>query len=89
MDWEPSHSGMQSIISNDKPRNWQVNIEAQKEYVTLTVHSPNKRTKLNYWCRYQRKRIKADTIPKVQKTLFEDLSASSSSEYTGGRKKKI
>ena len=70
------------------PDNWQANFEALKEHVTLTGHFPNKHTKLNNWCRYQRKRIKAGTMLPEQKAQFEALAASRSDEHTGGRKKR-
>ena len=60
------------------PDNWQANFEALKAHVALTGHFPNKHTRLNNWCRYQRKRIKSGTIPEEQKALFEALAASRS-----------
>lgn len=70
------------------PDNWQANFEALKAHVEQTGHFPNKHTKLNNWCRYQRKRIKAGVMPIEQKVLFEELAAKRSDEHTGGRKKK-
>lgn len=69
--------------------NWMENDESLKANVAQTGHFPNKHTRLNNWCRYQRKRIKAGTMPEDQRALFEALAASRSSEHTGGRKKKI
>lgn len=66
---------------------WIENYEALKAHVEQTGHFSNKHTKLNNWCRYQRKRIKAGTMPAEQKALFEALAASRSGEHTGGRKK--
>lgn len=68
---------------------WMLNFEALKLYVCETGHFPTKHTRLNNWCRYQRKRIKAGTMPIDQKVLFEELAASRSGEHTGGRRKKI
>ena len=68
---------------------WQANYELLKVYVDQTGHFPNKHTKLNNWCRYQRKRIKAGIMPAEQKKLFESLEGSRSGEHTGGRKNKI
>ena len=68
---------------------WIENFEALKAHVIQTGHFPNNLTRLNNWCRYQRKRIKVDTMSVTQKALFEALSASRSREHTGGRKKKI
>ena len=65
---------------------WISNYEALKAHVAQTGHFPNKHTKLNNWCRYQRKRIKAGTMPPEQKVLFEELAASRSGGHTGGRK---
>ena len=70
------------------PDNWQTNFEALKERVAQTGHFPNKHTKLNNWCRYQRKRIKVGTMLVEQRNFFEQLAASRSGEHTGGRKKK-
>ena len=67
--------------------NWQANFEALKSHVAQTGHFPNKHTKLNNWCRYQRKRIKGGTMPADQKALFKALEAKRSGEHTGGRKK--
>ena len=69
------------------PDNWQANFEALKAHVDQTGHFPNKHTRLKNWCRYQRKRIKAGTMPAEQKELFEALAACRSGEHTGGRKK--
>lgn len=57
---------------------WQSNFEALKTYVVQTGHFPNKHTKLNNWCRYQRKRIKAGVMPEEQRILFEELAATRS-----------
>ena len=54
---------------------WQQNYNDLKTYVSITGHFPSKHTKLNNWCRYQRKRIKAGTILLEQKLLFENLSS--------------
>ena len=67
---------------------WLENFEALKAHIIQTGHFPNKHTRLNNWCRYQRKRIKSGTILEEQKALFEDLTASRSGEHMGGRKKK-
>ena len=69
--------------------NWQTNFEALKAHVAQTGHFPNKHTKLNNWCRYQRKRIKAGIMSDEQRQLFEKLAARRSGEHMGGRKKKI
>lgn len=67
---------------------WLENFEALKAHVEQAGHFPNRHTRLNNWCRYQRKRIKAGTMSAEQKVLFEALAASRSDEHTGGRKKK-
>lgn len=68
--------------------NWLANYEAVKAHVTQTGHFPDKHSVGNNWCRYQRKRIKAGTMPEEQKRLFEELAASRSTSHTGGRKPK-
>lgn len=70
------------------PDSWQANFEALEAHVAQTGHFPNKHTRLNNWCRYQRKRIKAGIMPDEQRNLFERLAARRSGEHTGGRKKK-
>lgn len=57
---------------------WQSNFEALKAYVAATGHFPGKHTRLNNWCRYQRKRIKAGLMPDYQRAQFEALAASRS-----------
>ena len=54
---------------------WLDNFEDLKVYVAQTGHFPNKHTKLNNWCRYQRKRIKAGVMPEDQQIMFEALAA--------------
>ncbi|MBO5016389.1 MAG: helicase associated domain-containing protein [Bacteroidaceae bacterium] len=68
---------------------WIENFEALKAHVDVTGHFPNKHTRLNNWCRYQRKRIKAGTMSEEQRQLFEALAAERSDEHTGGRRKKV
>ena len=55
---------------------WQANYEALKAYVAETGHFPGKHTRLNNWCRYQRKRINAGTLPADRRAMFEELAAS-------------
>ena len=50
---------------------WLENYEALKAHVAQTGHFTNKHTRQDNWCRYQRKRIKAGTMPQEQQTLFE------------------
>ena len=54
---------------------WQSNFEALKAHVSQIGHFPNKHTKLNNWCRYQRKRIRAGLMPEKQRAMFEALAA--------------
>lgn len=72
-------------MTNDS--RWQSNFEALKVHVAETGHFPNKHTRLNNWCRYQRKRIKMGQMTDNQRFLFEELAASRSTEHTGGKKK--
>lgn len=74
-------------MTNDE--SWYSNFEALKSHVAETGHFPNKHTKLNNWCRYQRKRIKSGNIPEEQRLLFEELAATRLGGHTGGRKKAI
>lgn len=67
---------------------WKENFEVLKAHAAETGHFPNKHTKLNNWCRYQRKRMKAGLMPEEQRVLFAALAASRSNEHTGGRRKK-
>lgn len=67
---------------------WMANYEALKAHVERTGHFPNKHTALNNFCRYQRKRIKAGTMPEEQRRLFLELSNARSGAHTGGRRKK-
>lgn len=69
--------------------NWMANYMALKAHVAQTGHFPPKHTALNNFCKYQRKRIKAGTMPEEQKRLFMELAEQRSQEHTGGRKKKI
>ena len=64
------------------------NYEALKAHAERTGHFPNKHTALNNFCRYQRKRMKAGTMPEEQRRLFLELSNARSGEHTGGRRKK-
>lgn len=57
---------------------WQTNFEELKAYVAQTGHFPGKHTRLNNWCRYQRKRIKVGLMPEDQRAQFEELAASRS-----------
>ena len=57
---------------------WQSNYEAVKAHVAETEHFPNKHTKPNNWCRYQRKLIKSGIMPEEQRVSFEALAASPS-----------
>lgn len=66
---------------------WQSNLDELKAHVAETGHFPNKHTRLNNWCRYQRKRMKNGLMPEEQRILFEELAASRYNGHTGGRKK--
>lgn len=66
---------------------WMANYEALKAHVERMGHFPNKHTALNNFCRYQRKRIKAGTMPEEQRCLFLELCNARSGAHTGGRRK--
>lgn len=70
---------------------WLTNYEALKAYIAEHGHLPDKhkvecRGLLN-WAKYQRKRIKENTMPADQQVLFEQLMNSRSTEHSGGRGK--
>lgn len=67
---------------------WFENYEAVKAHVAETGHFPDKHSIGNNWCRHQRKRIKAGTMPEEQRVMFEALENMRSGEHTGGRKRK-
>lgn len=69
--------------------NWMACYEVLKACVETTGHFPSKHTALNNWVRYQRKRLKAGSMPESQKSLFMALAAQRSFAHTGGRRKKI
>lgn len=68
--------------------NWLANYEELKAHVLETGHFCDKHTRLCNWVKYQRKRIKAGTMPEEQRVLFEALEKMRSGEHTGGRRKK-
>ena len=57
------------IMASKNDEKWMANYEVLKAHVAETGHFPDKHTVLNNWCRYQRKRIKAGTMPEEQKRL--------------------
>ena len=65
------------------------NFEALKAHVLETGHFCDKHTQLCNWVKFQRKRIKAGTMPEEQMRLFRELEGMRSGEHTGGRRKKI
>ena len=75
-------------MASKNDEKWLANFEALKAHVAETGHFADKHTVLNNWVRYQRKRIKAGTMPEEQKRLFEELAASRSDSHIGGRRKK-
>lgn len=70
--------GINSMGMTSREIIWQTNFEELKAYVAQTGHFPGKHTRLNNWCRYQRKRIKAGLMPEDQRAQFEELAASRS-----------
>ena len=68
---------------------WMANFEALKAHVLETGHFCDKHTQLCNWVKFQRKRIKAGTMPEEQMRLFRELEGMRSGEHTGGRRKKI
>lgn len=47
--------------------NWLTNNEELKAHVLVTGHFCDKHTRLSNWVKYQRKRIKAETMPEDQR----------------------
>ena len=72
--------------------NWHQNFEALKAYIQERGHLPDKHVVENRallsWAKYQRKKIKEDTLDADKAQLFEELLALRSNEHTGGRKPK-
>ena len=75
-------------MASKNDEKWLANFEALKAHVAETGHFADKHTVLNNWVRYQRKRIKAGTMPEEQRVMFEALENMRSGEHTGGRKRK-
>lgn len=72
---------------------WVVRYEQLKAYIEDHHHLPAKDSSLNAkyllnWVKYQRKRIKAETMPEEQKVLLEALLATRRNEHPGGRRRK-
>lgn len=80
-------------MSQKNDEKWMANYEALKAYIDEHGHLPDKHVVENRsllsWAKYQRKRIKVDTMPEEQKLMFDALMDSRSTEHTGGRRKKI
>lgn len=74
------------MSKNDE--NWLSNYEALKAHVAETGHFCDKYNKFCNWAKYQKKRIKAGTMPEQQRVMFKVLEKMRSGEHTGGRKKK-
>lgn len=55
---------------------WHTNLDALKVYVAEPAHFPDKHTRLNNRCRYQRNWIKAGTLPVKQRRLFYEVAES-------------
>ena len=77
-------------MKNDE--NCLANYEALKTYIEEHHHLPDKHKvehrSLLSWAKYQRKRIKVDTMPEEQKVMFDALMDGRSTEHTGGRRPK-
>lgn len=69
--------------------NWLSIYEDMKAHVLQTGHFCDKHTRLCNWVKYQRKRIKAGTMPEEQRMMFEALEKMRSGEHTGGGKKTL
>ena len=76
-------------MASKNEEKWMANFEALKAHVLETVHFCDKHAQLCNWVKFQRKRIKAGTMPEEQMRLFRELEGMRSGEHTGGRRKKI
>ena len=74
-------------MTNDEK--WVRNYLILQEYVRQRGHFPDKHNKMLNWVKYQRKRIKAGSMPEEQMRLFKELCDQRSHEHTGGRRKKV
>ena len=79
-------------MSNKNDSNRYQNYEALKAYILERGHLPDKHVVENRallsWAKYQRKKIKEDTLDADKAQLCEELLALRSNEHTGGRKPK-
>ena len=71
-----------------KEENWTEKYLELKAHVERTGHFPNKHTRLNNWCKYQRKRLKEGLMTEEQQQFFKALCDSRSHEHTGGKRPK-
>ena len=76
-------------MASKNEEKWMANFEALKVHVLETGLFCDKHTQLCNWVKFQRKRIKAGTMPEEQMRLFRELEGMRSGEHTGGRRKKI
>lgn len=72
----------------NRDANWLANYEELKAHVLETGHFCDKHTRLCNKIKYQRKRIKAGTMPEEQRLMFEALEKMRLEAHTGGRKRK-
>lgn len=80
-------------MAKKNEENWMMNYKELKVYVDEHHHFPDKHKiehrGLLHWVHYQRKRMKAGSMPEEQMRLFEELANSRwLHEHTGGRRKK-
>ena len=79
------------IMASKNDAKWHQNYEALKVYILQRGHLPDKHVVENRallsWAKYQRKKIKEETLDEEKRELFEALLATRSTEHTGGRRK--
>ena len=84
--------GTEQATLSTRDTNWLQNYEALKVYILQRGHLPDKHVVENRallsWAKYQRKKIKEETLDEEKRELFESLLATRSNEHTGGRRKK-
>lgn len=69
---------------SNRDANWLANYEELKAHVLEAGHFFNKHSRGNNWVKYQRKRIKAGTMPEVQRVMLEALEKMRSGAHTVG-----
>ena len=79
------------MVSKNEDK-WMANYDVLKTYIAEHGHLPDKHKiesrALLSWAKYQKRKIKEETIDEEKRIMFEALLATRSTEHTGGRRKK-